>query len=274
MVKPEGFIQTANPLEVLFQAHEQGKILSVQVTSLDYPDNQPTWVLAFPGLDGVRGLVPRGETGLDGYGDTHALMQRFVGQVVNVKIKGLDRENGLAACSRREAVDEMREKVLESLNEGQVIDCLVRAVLPRADGKPPRLLVDAGGGVLVEIPRKKAAVRLAVPLQQQYRPGQPVKARVLRVDARLGQAELSIRDALPDPWERADFRRGATAACTVVTVQSGIVFLEPDSCPGVTGIAPAPLVGELSRGNRVTAVVATFDRGAHKLRFRLRGRLA
>jgi small subunit ribosomal protein S1 len=44
-------------------------------------------------LDGVKGVVPFSETGLKDQG----LMLRFVGQVVRVKVAGLDRENLVVA---------------------------------------------------------------------------------------------------------------------------------------------------------------------------------
>ncbi|MEW5763235.1 MAG: 30S ribosomal protein S1 [Bacillota bacterium] len=253
----------------MHQAKERGLVLDASVVALDFPDNIPTWVLAFDGLDGVKGLVPASETGLP----DKDLMPRFVGQQIRVKVKGVDRANGLAACSRREAVAEAAAKLLPALAENpeQVLDAVVRCVVP---GNPPRLLVDVGGGVLAEAPNAQARVWLSKPLGAQYAPGQRVKVKVTRVDPQTGVVEASIRKARPDPWETADFRRGQFLACTVVSVRNGIVFLEPDAAPGVLGIAPLPLVGEVSRGDRVTAAVASFDRANRKLRLRLRGRLA
>lgn len=263
-----------DPMEFLYQAKERGQVLEARVAALDFPDNIPTWVLTFPGLDGVRGLVPASETGLP----DKALMPRFVGQEVRVKVKGTDRENNLAACSCREAMAEAAAKLLPVLaeNPDRVWEAAVRAVLPPDPDaeKPARLLVDVGGGVLAEVPRKEAQVWLSRPLGAQYTPGQKVRVKVTRVDPQTGLVAASVKKALPDPWEKADFRRGQFLACTVAAVRGGIVYLEPDLAPGVLGIAPAPLLGEVNRGDRVSAAVASFDKGAKKLRLRLRGRLA
>lgn len=267
MMKPEGYRPVTDYWEALFTAKERGTVLTARVAALDYPNDLPTWVLAFDDFDGVRGLVPASETDLPDPG----LMRRFVGQIVNVKIKGLDKDNKLVACSRRDAVAEAREKL--SFAEGQALECTVRAVLGRGNGKPARLLVDVGGGLLVEIPRQHAALRLSQPLSKQFRSGETVTVKVTAINN--GLPTLSLRAARPDPWEYADFRRGAFISGTVNAVRESkdgrIVFIEPDLVPGILGIAPFPLEGEVRPGDRVSCVVASFSREKRKLRLRLRG---
>lgn len=272
LIKPEGFTILPDPIEFLFQAKEKGQDVEAQVVALDYPDGAPTWILSFPGLSGVKGLVPASETGL-----THKnLMPRFVGQEIRVKVKGVDKENGLAACSRGEAVAEAAGALIPKLAEEpeRVWDGVVRAVLPPEGGKPVRLLVDVGGGVLAEVPRREASVWITKPVGAQHPPGSRVKLRITKVDPQTGDIFASIKKALPDPWEKADFKRGQFISATVAYIRNGIVFLEPDACPGILGIASVPIVGEVNRGDRVSCAVASFDRGARKLRLRLRGRLA
>ena len=270
---PEGFVPAPDPWEALYQAKERGLTVDAQVAALDFPDNTPTWVLTFPDFPGVRGLVPASESGLP----DKALMPRFVGQPVRVKIRGLDRGNGLAACSRREAVAEAAAELLPKLAENPdiILDGVVRCIAPAGDGAPPKLMVDIGGGVLAEVPRSQALVWLTKPLGAQYAPGQQVKVKITRVDPQAGRIEGSIRKALPDPWERADFRRGQFISGTVARTQDGkYVWVEPDLAPGILGLAPYPVIGSVARGDRVSCAVASFDRAAKKLRLRLRGRLA
>lgn len=265
MLKPEGFVQTADPFEILFDAKQKGYPVSAVVSGIDYPNDLPTWLLTFPDAPGPTGLVPSSETGL---GDAK-LMPRFVGHPVRVIVKGIDRQAGIAACSRREAVADAEEKLKASLKEGQTLTAVVRAVLPRNEEakKPARLLVDIGGGVLAEIPRKQAVVHKALPLAAQYPVGKQVKVIVKSVDP----FSVSMADGA-DPWKNHDFKRGQFLACTVVTVKDGTVFLEPDLAPGMVGIASAPLRGALARGDRVSCVVATFSAAEKKLHLRIRGR--
>jgi len=269
---PEGYVPAPDPWEALYQAKERGLTVDAQVVALDYPDNIPTWVLTFLDFQGIKGLVPAGESGLPDKG----LMPRFVGQAIRVKVKGLDRENGLAACSRREAVAEAAAELLPRLAQDPdvVVDGVVKCIVPGANGAPPKLLVDIGGGVLAEVPRSQALVWLTKPLGAQYAPGQKVRVKITRVDPQAGRIEGSIKKALPDPWEKADFRRGQFISGTVARADGRHVWIEPDLCPGVLGLAPYPVVGSVERGDRVSCAVASFDRAAKKLRLRLRGRLA
>lgn len=271
-MRPEGYIPGIDPMEFLFQARERDLVLEAQVAAVDYPNNIPTWILIFPGLDGVKGYVPASETGLP----SRELVRRFVGQTVRVKVKGIDRANGIVACSRQEAVAAAATKLLPELaaNPDTVLDAVVRAVLPREDGVSPRLLVDVGGGVLAEVPYAQARVYLSRPLGRQYAPGQRVRVKITRVDPQTGLVEASVRKALPDPWGGADFRRGQFVSGTVARTDGERVFIEPDIASGILGIAPRPIEGEVRRGDRVTCVVASFDREKRKLRPRLRGRLA
>lgn len=269
-IKPEGFVQPADQWEILFQAKERGRTLDARVVGVDYPNGGPVWYLALDGFDGVRGIVPAAETGLG----NESLMRRLAGQAVGVKIKGLDRDNGLVACSRRDAVAQNQERLLANVKVGDRLDCMVRAVMPRARGKGERLLLDVGGGVLVELPYADAAKRRSQPLAQQYLPGETVKAKVTHLDSDEGVIKVSVKDAMPDLWHHLDLRRGASVPGTVTSVRGRHVFIEPDVAPGIEGLADKPIVGDVRRGTRVNCVVATFNAENQKLRLRIRGVLA
>jgi small subunit ribosomal protein S1 len=131
-------------------------------------------------------------------------------------------------------------------------------------------VVDVGGGVLVEVP-KKHATKSHARLNDIYRIGQAVKAKVLQVDPQTGTIRVSLADVEPDPWATVAFKRGEIVAGKVVNVGSA-VFVEV--LPGLVGIAPLPLKGRLRRGDKVACQVAAFDREKRKLHLRLRGRLA
>ena len=269
VLKPEGFELVADRWEYLWQAKERGIPVEAVVEKVTWPENLNTamWEIDLGG--GVRGVVPSSESGLA----DASLMTRFVGQKIFVKIRGLDKENRVAACSRWEAVADAQEKLFAALKPDMVIDCAVKAVLPpdRVNGKPARLLVDIGGGVLVEVPRKEATRSRAARLAELFRPGQAAKAKVIQVEPQTGTIRVSLADLEVDPWEVAAFKRGEIVAGRVVAQQNGLVFVEIR--PGLTGIAGAPLRGFLRRGERVAAMVASFDREKKKLHLKLRGRL-
>lgn len=254
-LKPEGYKHVADTWEVLFQMKERERPVEAQVGAIDYVDDKPVWVLAFPEYPDVKGYVPESETGVES-----RLIARFVGQDVLVLIKGLDRQNNLVACSRRQLVERAREEISGQLSIGDLIPVTIKAVL-LDDQMHSSLVVDVGGGYLLEMPRAQAVIRLAIPLRQQYTVGQTVDARVIGLDPMA----VSIRAARPNPWTIADFKRGQFISGTVYRITDGHVLIEPDLCPGLLALAPVPLLGDLSRGDRVTCKVYSFSAENKKL---------
>jgi small subunit ribosomal protein S1 len=269
-VMPEGYTLEAGVWERIFQAMKRGYTAAAQVVAIDYPDGRPAWELTLRDYPEIRGVVPAGETDLP----DRRLMQWFVGQAINVKIKGLDRENKLVACSRREAVAEARTKLFDEVQEGDVLECIVKAILPRdeAEKKPERLLVDVGGGVLVAVNRSRAALKLSQRLSHQYNPGQAVTARVTRIEPQKGIIVISLKDG--DAWDKVDYKRGQPISGTIVAIRGDTCFIEPDAGPGVLGIAPLPVWGKFRRRMRVSCKVLNFMGDAHKLRLYILRQLA
>lgn len=272
MIKPEGFSAAKRDVQkMLWSAKERGTTLEAVVTKVTTFNDLPVWEIEFPDVPGAKGIVPYAETGLD----SPRLAFRFAGQAVNVKVqevKSDDEGGAVAVCSRSAAVTEAQKELIGSLKEGQIIDCVVKAVLPREGETPARLLVDIGGGVLTAVPRVRATWSRTTPLGALFKIGEAVKAKVLRVDAEKNAVEVSIKDAQPDPWERASFKRGDFVTGVVANTDGSRVWVEIS--PGLVGLASYPLRGEVGRGDRVACAVANFDRENRRLRLRLRGLLA
>lgn len=250
----KGVKNNVDVMEYLFQARLSRESVPALIAGLDFMVDGPTWILSFPNLDGVKGLVPVFEAGVE-----ERVMSRLVGQKIKVRVKGIDRANKLAACSVREVFIEAATK----LNPGDILEGTVLTTAPGGT-----LLVLAGDA-LVEISKEKARKFLSLPLYQQYTPGQQVEVRIVNIDDGKVIGEVS----LPDPWEHADYKRGQFVSAIVYKIKDGIVWLEPELTPGLLGIAPVPVKGGLERGDRVVAAVATFDASQKKLRFRIVRRL-
>ncbi|HBQ85194.1 MAG TPA: hypothetical protein DD811_01735, partial [Syntrophomonas sp.] len=214
-LRPEGYKDSADNWEVLFQIKERNRPVAAQVGAIDYVDGQAVWVLSFPYFMGVKGYVPAQESGVDSQ-----LVPRFIGQDVTVLIKGLDRENNMVACSRKELVEQAYELLLEQLNVGDIIPVTVRAIM-LDELRHSSLMVDIGGGYLLEIPYSQARKRVSIPLRQQYTVGETVNAKVMGLDP----ISVSIHAALPDPWDLVDFKRGQFISGTVHRVVNGMVFI-------------------------------------------------
>jgi small subunit ribosomal protein S1 len=266
-VQPEGFVQEADRWEYLWFIHKRGRSIEACVEKITFPDNLKTAVWELD-LGGVKGVCPLSETGLE----SQQLMFRYVGQMVRVKIAGLDKENHLAACSRRAAIADARERVFETLQPDQIIDVVVKAVLPAENDKPPRLVVDVGGGVLVEVPRGSATRRQAERLERLFRPGKQAKAKVIEVDRRTDKIRVSLAAVEADPWATYGCQRGDVVSARVVRQvrqQDGSLMLYLEVQPGLIGIA-STLHG-LRIGDSVLAKVNVYSPKEQKLRLDLWG---
>ncbi|CFX16081.1 Nucleic acid-binding, OB-fold [Syntrophomonas zehnderi OL-4] len=261
-LKPEGYRHVADTWEVLFQMKERERPVEAQVGAIDYVDGKPVWILVFPDYPGIKGYVPDQETGVDA-----SLISRFVGQDIIVKIKGIDRENNIIACSRKEIVKEAAEDLQKKLTAGDIIPVTVRAIV--IIDNISTLIVDVGGGVLVDVPRSQAVIRRAATLREQYHIGETVNAMVVSVNP----LQVSVRAARPDPWSQADYKRGQFISGTVYRVVDGNVLIEPDLTPGVLGLAPIPLMGDVQKGYRVSCKVRYFSAEQKKLHLYLVNRL-
>lgn len=261
--RPEGLEYHGGALDKLYDAMQRGYPIEARIVRVTWENNLPVWELD---LDVVRGLVPSSETGLGD--DAPSLMQRFTGQKVFVKVKGIDKNSGIAACSRREAIADAREKLFEFLNKGQKIDAVVRIV------KPKQLLVDIGGGVLVDVPREAATMSRVFRLIELFSPGQTVIVTVMALDKQTDTISVTMVNGA-DPWEKVpELRRGDNVGGVVVGINTKFVMVEIMSAHGLVGLAPPPLYGNLRRGDKVRCVVANFNRKDKKLSLRLRDTLA
>ena len=261
MLRPEGLEYRGGSWDRLYDAMQKGYPIEARITRITWESDSPVWELD---LEVARGLVPASETGLD----NPALMQKFTGQKVLVKIRGIDKNAGIAACSRLEAVADSREKLFKYLKVGQDVDAVVRVVTPR------QIMVDIGGGVLVGVPRAAATRRKSFRLNDLFEPGRQVSVRVTALDQEKDIISVSMVDGA-DPWERApEFRRGDCVAGVVTHASARFVMIEMLAVPGLVGLAPPPLRGSLYRGDRVSCMVASFSREKKKLSLRLRGTMA
>lgn len=260
--QPEGFRHTPDIWETLYQFKERNIPVVGQIGAIDYAEDKMIWVLIFPDYPNITGIVPEAETGL-----ARNLIKHFVGMEIRVVIKGLDRSNNIVACSRREVVENAAGFLKENLQTGDIISSTVKAIL-RGE-KTTCLIVDIGRGVLVEIPRSQAAIRIAAPLRQQYDIGQTVKVKVMSTEP----LKVSVKGAQPDPWSRADYKRGQYISGTVFLIKDGNVFVEPDLTPGILGLAPIPLLGDINKSDRVSCKVRNFSAEQKKLHLFLEKRI-
>ena len=143
---------------------------------------------------GQRGFVPASLISTDFIEDFSV----FDGQTIRIKVEELDPENNRVILSRKaveqEENDAKKDQLLQSLNEGDVID-----------GKVARLtqfgaFIDIGGvDGLVHV-SELSHEHVQTP-EEVVSIGQDVKVKIKSIDRDTERISLSIKDTLPTPFE-------------------------------------------------------------------------
>lgn len=257
---PAGFTAEANIWDRIYAVMRQNHTIVGNVGSISNINDTYTWEVMIPEFPAQRALVPINETGLE-----EVVFNKMVGQDVYLRIQGCDPENNLLACSYSEAVEAVKELVVGRLAIGKRIPAVIKAIV----SKPPRLIVDIGGGVLVEIGSKEARRYYSRYLNEQYQPGQQIEVDVVSLDP----VQLSLRTVYGDPWQQYSFTRGQIVVATVIQIYDEYMTLETDIAPGMIGTAPVPVFNTIFAGDRVQCSVTRFLREERKLNLRVRNRV-
>jgi len=153
----------------------------------------------------IRGFVPASQiTGVSRRLDATSLQARLaemVGQDLPLKVIEVDRENRRLILSERTARREwratQREKLLAELQEGDIVEGVVRNICDFG------IFVDLGGtDGLVHV--SELSWRRTNHPSEVVQVGDKVKAYVLRVDRENRRIGLSLRLAAPDPWSTVE----------------------------------------------------------------------
>lgn len=173
---------------------------------------------------GVRGFVPGSHVG---NGKLRNL-DRFVGQVLPLKILEIDRDRKKVVLSNRLAEEERREQVRQEIftrvQPGDVLEGTVRRLTDYG------AFVDLGGvDGLLHI-SEMSWMRINHP-KEVLKEGQKIKVMVLRLDSANSKISLGLRQVLPDPWNliRENYRVGQKIQCKIGRiVQSGAFVRLPE----------------------------------------------
>lgn len=256
LLPPErNFKRETDHWNLLYDAKDRNTIMTATVIATRRHETLEglAWELEFDGFPNVRGLVPASETGLP----NNKMMNFFVGKQINVRIKGIDRKNEIMACTRKELVEESRARLLHRVEEGMEFDAQVVFVTEIWLG------VDIGGGLVYGFNLPEARVSRSLDLDELYREGQFIKARVDRVNKISGEIDIS----LIDPWENIKYNIGDTVTGTIIKFGNYNMFLEVK--PGVVGIAPYPIMSKPRLGDKLVCKVELIDKIGRLLRLSL-----
>ena len=151
-------------------------------------------------LDGVRGFVPASQvTEISGGDDAQkqADMARLIGRKLSLKIIEINRHRNRLILSERQALqerrDEMKEKLIEELTEGEIRRGRVSSICDFG------AFVDVGGADGLVHLSELSWSRVRHP-SEMLQIGQEVDVYVLGINAEERKIALSIKRTQPEPW--------------------------------------------------------------------------
>ncbi len=178
---------------------------------------------------GVRAFIPASLVDRQFVED----LSGFKGKTIRVKVIEIDPENNKLVLSRKAVLDEEHQNQVKSflrnLKAGSVLEGTVQRLTNFG------AFVDVGGvDGLVHI-SELAWYHVDHP-SEAVKPGDKVQVKVLKVDPDSGRISLSIKEAMPSPWETAasKFHEGDVVEGEVKRLVDFGAFVELE--PGLEGL--------------------------------------
>ncbi|HPX62466.1 MAG TPA: 30S ribosomal protein S1 [Deltaproteobacteria bacterium] len=217
---------------------------------------------------GVQAFLPASQVDIRPSSDSDS----YVGLKAKFKVIKLNQRRDNIVLSRRALLEEerssAREVTLEKLEEGQIVDGVVKNVTDYG------AFVDLGGVDGLLHVSDLSWGRVAKPADV-LKPGQPIRAKVLKFDRSKGKISLGVKQTLPDPWLEVPNRYPVDTRIKgrVVSLMEYGAFVELEA--GVEGLIHVSEMSwtkrvrrasdMLSVGDEVEAVVLGLDMDNHKI---------
>ena len=167
----------------------------------------------------VRILIPETEMWTQGQERPSYVLRNMAGAEIDLHV---DRENGFAIASRRQAARTRRYyfSTMPALHRtGARIPCRVLAVGPR------RCLVECYGHD-INLTQRELRYTAIPDLREQYHPGQTLECVVKEYDREQDALEISVKETNPNPFDGARERHpvGCTRQAVIAGKYAGGVF--------------------------------------------------
>ncbi|MDS1030677.1 bifunctional 4-hydroxy-3-methylbut-2-enyl diphosphate reductase/30S ribosomal protein S1 [Bacillota bacterium LX-D] len=178
---------------------------------------------------GIRGFVPASLLER-GYVED---LKSYVGKKLRLRVIEIDKEKNKVVLSQKAILDEefnrLRVETLNNLNVGEIRKGIVRRLTDFG------AFVDIGGVDGLLHVSEIAWNRIDHPREVLHE-GQEVEVKILKVDREKGKVSLSIKEALPNPWDKVaeKYKVGAIVHGKVLRIAPFGVFVSLE--PGVEGL--------------------------------------
>ncbi|MDR1706038.1 MAG: hypothetical protein LBS19_15330, partial [Clostridiales bacterium] len=169
----------------------------------------------------VKVLIPENAVWMRGEERGAFLLRGMIGSKVDYVISNVDREGEVALGSRSLALVKRRRAFIgtRGAKPGDIIPCSVLAVGTR------RVLLSCGG---YDVPMRAPDMSYStiLDMREAYRPGQELKARVLEHRPAESKLKLSVKEAVPNPFDGAERRHpvGSRRQAVITGKSAGGVF--------------------------------------------------
>ncbi|MEN3009053.1 30S ribosomal protein S1 [Pseudothermotoga sp.] len=217
-----------DPSVSIYDALKEGETIKVKITKLD--PNQRSIEVSLKALEPdpwqmavekykvgtivrgtVKNIAPFGvfvnlEPGLDGlihiseifWGNKKVDLKKFFkpGQLIQAEVIEIDPEKHRLALSYKRAQGDPWDGITERYREGDTVNGIVLKVLPTG------LIVEIEDGVTGLVPKSELAWNKVNDPTELFREKQRIKVKILSIDAQNRKMRLSVKQTMPDPWEK------------------------------------------------------------------------
>ncbi|WP_331776071.1 30S ribosomal protein S1 [Sulfurospirillum sp. 1612] len=168
--------------------------------------------------DGIEFFLPRSQAAVK---DMNALM----GKTIKVKIIKIDSENESIIVSRKKFLDDERKKRKEIVQELIEKDEIVEGVIKKITTYG--MFVDVGG-VDGLVHYSEISYKGPVNPNTLYSEGEIVPVKAIKYDKEKRHLSLSIKAAMPDPWDeiKGELENGDTIQVTVSNIEPYGAFVD------------------------------------------------
>ena len=204
----------------------------------------------------VKIIIPEAELWMPGEERPSYTIRGMAGAKIDFVIMEIDREGDCAIASRRLAITERRRHFLRGdRSNGEQLTCRVTIVGAK------RCSVECNGFDL-HLTQRDLSYSSIADLRDKYSTGQELKCVLKSFDARTGAIEVSVKDAMPNPFDGADMRhpiRSRRQAVISGKYAGGVFCTLPDETVCLCLYSSQHSDGNFRIGDGVILVVTKHD---------------
>ena len=219
-------------------------------------------------MGGIQAFLPSSQVDIRPSSDSDS----YIGLKANFKVIKVNQRRDNIVLSRRAVLEDersvIRDVTLEKLEEGQIVEGVIKNVTDYG------AFVDLGGVDGLLHVSDLSWGRVGKPADV-LKPGQQIRAKVLKFDRSKGKISLGIKQTLTDPWldVPARFPIGMRVRGRVVSLMEYGAFVELES--GIEGLIHVSEMSWTKRvrraadvlniGDEVETVILSIDMGNRKI---------